>query len=243
MRHIRTNWLAGLPCQQFLALDPWEFVCHDESRSQWIAEVRKVLTVRLRDDEILSVLYPGLYDATSAAIRNHDTKSAADRGRCLIGYALSYIRLYGLALVLEETPGASSYSFAELDTVSDVPRAHALEHEYMQTSSNYIDGLQSAPQFLSDGVVLSDEGLQARHQHIETLRRFLSPREHQILRLAVLEQHRSVDMSEMLGLSQKQTWKVRRGLLRKLADIAIDQGVCPKYAASLRPRMATAEAE
>lgn len=243
MRHIRTNWLAGLTCQQFLALDPWEFVCHEESRSQWIAEVRKVLTVRLRDDEILSVLYPGLHDVTASAVRNHGEKPAADRGRALIGYALSYIRLYGLALVLDETPGASAHSLTELDTVSDIPRAHALEHEYMHASSNYMDGLQSLPQFLSDGIVLSDEGLQARHQHIETLRRFLSPREHQILRLAVLEQHRSVDMSEMLGLSQKQTWKVRRSLLRKLTEIAVDQGVCPKYAASLRPRLATAEAE
>jgi len=243
MRLIRSNWLAGLTCQQFLGLDPWEFVCHEESRGQWIAEVRKAIPVRLRDNEILSALYTGLYDTTKSAIRNHGEQAAADRGRCLIGYALSYIRLYGLAAILDELPGSKNCSFFELDTVGVTPRAHALEHEYMLATTNYTDGLTALPQFLSDGIVLSDEGLQARHQHIETLRRFLSPREHQVLRLAVLEQHQSVDMSDMLGLSRKQVWKVRRGLLKKLEEIALDQGACPKYVSSLRPRMATAAAE
>lgn len=275
MRLNRNNWLAGLTCQEFLNLDPWTFITHPASLGQWEAAVRSSITVRMSDDEILSILYPGLHTATFSAIRNYAKKSAdeliaiqadlASRGadaiekdlallnhqiktsrlrvKCLVGYALSYIQKYGLALIIEELPGHESYLFTELDTIDHTPRAHALQHEYMLTSSNYNDSLTALPQFLSDGVVLSDEGLQLRHQYIETIRRFLTPRQHQILRLSVIEQQEPAVMSEMLGLTTKQVWKVRRALNARLGEIAIDAGVCPKFVSAVRHKTQTAEAQ
>ena len=239
----RNNWLAALTCQQFRELDPWAFVCHDESRPQWIAEVRKKIRSRLSDDEILSVLYSDLYDTTQAAIRNYAEQPAAGRGAALIGYALSYIRIHGLAKIFDEIPVAQRANVVAIDTVGSTPRAHALEHEYSLAMTNFTDGLSVLPQFLSDGVVLSDEGLQAQHQNIERLRRFLSNREYQLLRLSVIEQHSSIDISEMLDLSTKQIWKIRRTLRDKLGEIALDQGACPHYVKSLSPRVATAAAK
>lgn len=236
----RNDWLAGLSCQQFLRLDPWAFVCHEESRPQWIAEVRKKIRSRLADDEILSVLYSDLHDTTQAAIRNYADQPAAGRGTALIGYALSYIRLHGLAKIFDEIPDVHRGNVVAIDTIGSTPRAHALEHEYALAASDYTDGLSVLPQFLSDGVVLGDEGLQARHQNIERLRRFLTTREYQLLRLSVLEQHTSIDISEMLELSTKQVWKIRRTLRDKLGEIALDQGVCPHLVSSLSPRVTAA---
>lgn len=243
MRLVRSNWLAGLTSDQFLSLDPWEFVIHVESQQQWVAEIRSKLSVRLTDEELLQILYPGIYDATKSAIRNYAAGSPDGRGLCLIGYALSYIRKYGYARVIDEVPGSGAFNFADLDGLDYAPRAHGLEPDYLNTASNYTDSLSALPQFLSDGIVLSDEGLQKRHAHVETLRRFLTHREHQILRLAVLEQHCSVDMSSMLGLSEKQVWKVRRQLKVKLGEIAIDQGICPRVVASLRGKETAAASE
>ncbi|MGF6282247.1 DNA-binding CsgD family transcriptional regulator [Pseudomonas frederiksbergensis] len=241
MRLIRSNWLTGLTCHQFNELNPWDFVIHPESEEQWLAEIRQKLSIRLRDDEILSILYPGLFSTVKAAIKNYGDGPAENRGNFLCGYALKYIRIYGLALVVDEVPGANSYNVAELDTIEQTPRAHALQHEYMQSSSNFTEGLDSQPQFLSDGVVLSNEALQIRHQNIEQIRRYLTPREHQILRLSVLERQESTDISDMLGLGKRQVWKVRRSLNRRLADIAIAQGACPKYVASIHQKAIQAE--
>ncbi|MBM5458769.1 hypothetical protein H8F21_14470 [Pseudomonas sp. P66] len=234
MRLVRNSWLAGLSHEQFLNLDPWEFVTHDESQQQWVAEIRTKLSVRLSDVELLHIVYLGLFDATKNAIRNYAGGAPEGRGRCLIGYALSYIRKYGCAQVIEEVPGAGAYQLVDEDALDYAPRAHGLEPDYLNAASNYTDSLSALPQFLSDGIVLSDEGLQKRHIHVERLRRFLTHREHQILRLAVLEQHCSVDMCSMLGLGEKQVWKVRRQLNRKLGDIAIDQGISPEIVAALR---------
>ncbi|WP_409286809.1 helix-turn-helix domain-containing protein [Pseudomonas guariconensis] len=233
MRLVRNTWLAGLTSEQFLNLDPWAFVLHDESNQQWIAEIRSKISVRLKDDEILQIVYPGLHDTTRSAIRNHGSGNPEGRGKCLLGYALAYLRKYGCALVIEETPGYGTYSVTDLDGLPFAPRAHGFSAEYHSSVSEYTDSLSAVPQFLSDGVVLSDEGLQERHRNIETLRRFLTPREHQILRLAVLEQHKSGDMGTIMGLGAKQVWKVRRALKRKLASIAIDQGACPNKVAAL----------
>lgn len=68
MRSQRNNWLTGLSREEFAQLDPWEVVCHPESRPQWIAEVRSKLRVSLTDDEILSILQIGLYKAVASAI-------------------------------------------------------------------------------------------------------------------------------------------------------------------------------
>ncbi|MCU9527569.1 helix-turn-helix domain-containing protein [Pseudomonas mosselii] len=233
MRLVRNSWLAGLSSDQFLNLDPWAFVIHGESQQQWVAEIRLKLSVRLSDEELLQIVYPGLCDATKNAIKNYADGAPEGRGRCLIGYALSFIRKYGCALVIDEVPGAGAYQLGDLDALDYAPRAHGLEPDYLNAASSYTDSLSVLPQFLSDGIVLSDEGLQKRHIHVETLRRFLTHREHQILRLAVLEQHCSVDMCSMLGLGEKQVWKVRRQLNRKLSEIAIDQGISPEIVAAL----------
>lgn len=272
---LRNNWLAGLTCQQFVNLNPWDFITHPASNGQWLGSIRSVLSTRLTDDELLSIVYPGLHTATTSAIRNHakrseellattladlESRDASDadrklallnhgiatsrlRAKCLVGYALSYIEKYGLAEVVRELPGNGTYSVNDLDTISLTPRAHALQHEYMLNSSNYNDSLSSLPQFLSDGIVLSDEGLQQRHQNIEQIRRFLTPRQHQILRLAVIEQQAPSVMSEMLGLTTKQVWKVRRALNAKLGEIAEEVGVCPRYIASVRQKSMMVEAE
>lgn len=177
------------------------------------------------------------------ALLNHGIATSRLRAKCLVGYALSYIGKYGLAEVVRELPGNGTYSVNDLDTFSLTPRAHALQHEYMLNSSNYNDSLSSLPQFLSDGIVLSDEGLQQRHQNIEQIRRFLTPRQHQILRLAVIEQQAPSVMSEMLGLTTKQVWKVRRALIAKLGEIAEEVGVCPRYIGSVRQKSMMVEAE
>lgn len=243
MRLVRNSWLAGLSRDQFLSLDPWTFVIHAESQQQWVAEIRSKLSVRLDDMELLQILSPGLYEATKCAIKNYADGAADGRGRCLIGYALSYIRKYGCALVIDEVPGAGAYNFADLDALDFAPRAHGFEPDYQNAASNYTDSLSALPQFLSDGIVLSDEGLQKRHTFVEKLRRFLTHREHQILRLAVLEQHCSVDICSILGLGEKQVWKVRRQLNRKLCEIAIDQGITPEIVAMLRGKELAAVAE
>lgn len=236
MRLIRSNWLSGLTCDQFKNLNPWDFVTHEESEQQWVAEIRQKLSIRLRDDEVLSILYPGLFKTVKAAIKNYGDKPADGRGKCLIGYALQYIRVYGRAEVLDEVPGSNSFNVAELDTIEQTPRAHALQHEYMRTCSDFNEGLDSQPQFLSDGVVLSNESLQLCHQNIEQIRRYLTPREYQILRLSVLDRQEPTDISEMLGLGKRQVWKVRRSLNQRLSDIAIHQGVCPKYVATIQKK-------
>ncbi|MCK1788924.1 hypothetical protein [Pseudomonas violetae] len=243
MRLVRNNWLAGMSCQQFLNLDPWAFVIHAESQQQWVAEIRSKITLRLDDEELLQILYPGLFDATKSAIKNYQDGSPEGRGRCLIGYALSYIRKYGCALIIDEVPGTGTYNFADLDALDYAPRAHGLQPDYQNTASNYTDSLSALPQFLSDGIVLSDEGLQLRHQHVEKLRRFLTHRQYQILRLAVLEQHCSVDMCSMLGLCERQVWKVRRELNRKLCEIAIDQGISPQVLQALTGKEMAAASE
>lgn len=241
MRLIRSNWLAGLSTLQFKNLSPWDFVIHPESKEQWLAEIRQRLSIRLRDEEVLSILFPGLHDAVKAAIKNYGDKPAEGRGKCLIGYALQYIRVYGLAEVVDEVPGSNSFNVAELDTIEQTPRAHALQHSYMLSCSDFNEGLNTQPQFLSDGVVLSNEALQISHQNIEQIRRYLTPREHQILRLSVLERQEPTDISVMLGLGKRQVWKVRRSLNRRLSEIAIDQGVCPDYVATIHNKSLQAE--
>lgn len=243
MRLVRNSWLSGLTSDQFLSLDPWAFVIHDESQQQWVAEIRSKISVRLNDVELLHILYPGLYEATKSAIKNYGIGVPEGRGKCLIGYALSYIRKYGCAMIIDEVPGSGAYNFADLDALDYAPRAHGLEPDYLNAASNYTDSLSALPQFLSDGIVLSDEGLQKRHTFVEKLRRFLTHREHQILRLAVLEQHCSLDMCSMLGLGEKQVWKVRRQLNRKLCEIALDQGISPEMVAMLRGKELAAVGE
>lgn len=229
----RNEWLASLTCDQFLNLDPWEFVAHDESKKQWIAEIRNAVTIAIHDDEILQIVYPGCYLAVKSAIRNYGEGDPSGRGRCVFGYVLAYLRKGGRSLVRDEIPNSRVFDFEDLDTLDFAPLAHGLDASYESRATKYTDSLSALPQFLSDGIVLSDEGLQKRHRHIETLRRFLTPREYQVLRLSVLEQQKPKDMCAYLGLGDKQVWKVRRALNRKLAEIAIDQGVCPQLISTM----------
>lgn len=239
----RNEWLASLTCDQFLNLDPWEFVAHDESKKQWIAEIRAAVTIAIPDDEILQIVYPGCYQTVKSAIRNYGLGEPAGRGKCVFGYVLAYLRNGGRSLVRAEIPNSRVFDYEDLDTLEFAPLAHGFDAGYESRVTNYNDSLSALPQFLSDGIVLSDEGLQKRHRHIETLRRFLTPREYQVLRLSVLEQQKPIDMCAYLGLGDKQVWKVRRALKRKLAEIAIDQGVCPQLVSTMLGKEVAVAAE
>jgi hypothetical protein len=52
----------------------------------------------------------------------------------------------------------------------------------------------------------------------------------------VLDRQEPTDISEMLGLGKRQVWKVRRSLNQRLSEIAIDQGVCPEYVATIQKK-------
>ncbi|AVX92810.1 TPA: hypothetical protein L4847_000553 [Pseudomonas aeruginosa] len=228
MRSQRNNWLTGLSREEFAQLDPWEVVCHPESRPQWIAEVRSKLRVCLTDDEILSILQIGLYKAVASAIELYQDVEPHQRAAHIIGAALNYIRWDGRGDVLAEVPGSSAINMGDLVTELG-PRSHSLQSDYMLASAQFSEALEYAPQFLADGVLLPDETGQTCHQYIEQIRHLLSAREHHILRLAVIENQESGAIAEILKISRKQTWKVRRGLKRKLAEIASEAGASKEF--------------
>lgn len=232
MRSLRNNWLTGLSREEFLQLDPWEIVCHPESQPQWIAEVRARLRISMPDEEILSILNVGLYIAVRAALELYKDVPPHQRAAHIIGSALGYIRWDGLGDVLAEVPGRSAITLG--DMVSDLPpRSHSLQSDYLLASTQFSEALEYSPQFLADGVLLPDETGQTCHQYIEQIRHLLSTREHQILRLTVIENQSSGAIAEILNLSRKQTWKVRRGLKRKLAEIADGAGASQAHIQSV----------
>jgi DNA-binding CsgD family transcriptional regulator len=232
MRSQRNNWLTGMTHDEFLQVDPWKIVCHPESRQQWIAEVRSKLRASLSDDEILSILHIGLHKAVVSALKHHKDVEPHRRATFVIGAALAYIRCEGIGSVFEEIPGSTAINMGDL--VSDLgPRSHSMESDYHFASAQFSEALEYAPQFLADGTLLPDETGQTCHRYIEQIRHRLTSREHHILRLAVIENQCSVSIAEILNLSNRQTWKVRRGLKRKLEDIAAEVGASTDFIRSV----------
>lgn len=143
MRSQRNNWLTGLSREEFAQLDPWEVVCHPESRPQWIAEVRSKLRVSLTDDEILSILQIGLYKAVASAIELYQDVEPHQRAAHIIGAALNYIRWDGRGDVLAEVPGSSAINMGDLVTELG-PRSHSLQSDYMLATAQF--GVYSSPE-------------------------------------------------------------------------------------------------
>lgn len=233
MRSQRNDWLSSLSKAEFAGLDPWIFINDEESRKQWVAEVRKRLRTSMPDEEIHSILCVGLHDAVSSAIRNHADTPPESRGLCLFGYALQFIRRKGIAKVFDEIPGSSTVSLTSIDACSQGRRSHMIQGDYYEAAMTYEEALEVSPVFLSDGVLLNDASIQAQHNFIEQIRCLLTQREHQILRLLVIEEQKPSVISEMLQMSTKQVAKIRRNLKTKLCSIAIETGVCAELAMSL----------
>lgn len=222
MHHYRNAWLEALSSAEFAELDPWVFVNDQESRSQWLAEVRGKLRTVMPDDEIHSILSVGLYTCVQSAIRTNPDVEASARGQLLIGSSLAYIRRKGIAKIFDEIPGAKSYSQGD---GLDVRRSHSLQDEYGESTSNYSEAIEQVPVFLSEGVVLSDTEMQRQHRLIERIRCLLTFREHQLLRLLVIDDQTPANISDILGLTAKQIGKIRRNLKLKLADLAGKAGI------------------
>lgn len=229
MRSIRDRWLRSLTQEQFVALDPWHLVSHHESRGQWIAEVRGRLSTPLSDNEIISVLNIGLFRCFQSAISRNATCPADRRGAILIGSAILYIRRIGIAEVVNEMTGtAGAGTVASLDATAvneEFRRSYDLDHDYYGNIAHYEESQQYSPQFLSDDMALTDQTGQEQHQRIEKVRHLVSVREHEVMRLAIIDRHNSVNISEILCLSKKQIWHTRRATKLKLADLARRSGV------------------
>ncbi len=225
MRSRRNDWLKSLSQAVFAQLDPWVFINHEDSRCQWVAEVRSKLRVAMPDDEILSILNIGLYECVRRAIANYKDAAPEDRGTILIGSALQYIRLKGIAKVFDEIPGANAVSLADIEASVASRRSHDLQDDYHTTTSDFTEALEVAPVFLSEGIVLADSTRQVLHRNIEKIRSLLTFREHQLLRLLVMDDQTPSAICEILDLSHKQVGKIRRGLKIKLGDIAVQTGL------------------
>lgn len=225
MRNRRNDWLKSLSHDEFVHLDPWVFINHEDSRCQWIAEVRSKLRVSMTDDEIISILNLGLYECVRRAIANNQTAPAENRGAILIGSALQFIRLKGVAKVFDEIPGSNALSLADIEASVASRRSHDLQDDYHTATSAYAEALEVAPVFLADGIVLADSVRQVQHRHIEQIRSLLTSREHQLLRLLLIDGQTPSAICEILDLSQKQVGKIRRGLKHKLCEIAVQSGL------------------
>lgn len=221
MHHHRNAWLEALSSAEFAELDPWVFINDVESRSQWLAEVRGKLRTVMPDDEIHSILSVGLYTCVRRAIRTNTNVEPSLRGQLLIGSALAYIRRKGIAKIFDEIPGANSYSHGD----GLGRRSHSLQDEYGEMTSNYSEAIEQVPVFLSEGVVLTDTDIQSQHRLIERIRCLLTYREHQLLRLLVIDGQTPSNISDILGLTGKQIGKIRRNLKLKLADLASQVGL------------------
>jgi hypothetical protein len=222
MHHHRNAWLEALSSAEFAALDPWVFINDEESRSQWLAEVRGKLRTVMPDAEIHSILSVGLYTCVERAIQTSPDTKPEDRGQLLIGSSLAFIRRKGIAQIFDEIPGANSYCHGD---AMGGRRSHSLQDEYGELISNYSEAIEQEPVFLSEGVVLSDAAMQSQHRLIERIRCLLTFREHQLLRLLVIDAQTPSNISDILGLSAKQIGKIRRNLKLKLAELAGKAGL------------------
>jgi hypothetical protein len=230
MRHHRNAWLEALTPAEFAGLDPWLFINDEESRKQWLAEVRSKLRISMSDEEIHSILSIDLYHCISRAIRKNTKVDADARGQLLIGSALAYIRRKGIAKVFDEIPGAKHVSLCDYQALG-VRRSHALQDEYGESTSSYAETIEQAPVFLSEGVVLPDTDMQSQHRLIELIRCQLTTREYQLLRLLVIDGHSPANICDILDLQAKQVGKIRRNLKLKLADLAMHAGISPELVA------------
>jgi DNA-binding CsgD family transcriptional regulator len=177
------------------------------------------------DIEILSILSLGLYDAISRSIVNHPDAEPSRRGLILFGAALQFIRRRGISLVFDEIPGTCSVGSVEFDLSNYPRRSHSLQDDYHTVSSSYEEALEASPVFLSEGVPLADADMQLCHRYIETIRCKLTTREHQMLRLVVIDDHSPCAITEILAVSQKQVSRIRRSLKEKLAAMAASSGI------------------
>ncbi|MAG64951.1 MAG: hypothetical protein CMK74_03635 [Pseudomonadales bacterium] len=225
MRSARNDYLTSLSREEFASLDPWSFINDHESRKQWTAEVRMRLRVPMPDDEILSILSLGLYEAVSRSIANHPDTAPEKRGLILFGAALQFIRRKGISLVFDEIPGTCDIGGSTLEPTDFPRRSHSLQGDYNTVSSSYEETIEASPVFLSEGVPLADFDMQVCHRYIERIRCKLTTREHQMLRLVVIDEHSPSAISEILSVSQKQCSRVRRSLKVKLAAMAAASGV------------------
>lgn len=225
MRSARNDYLTSLSRAEFASLDPWSFINDHESRKQWTAEVRMRLRVPMPDDEILSILSLGLYEAVSRSIVNHPDAAPEKRGLILFGAALQFIRRKGISLVFDEIPGTCELGASALEPTDLPRRSHSLQGDYNTVSSSYEEALEASPVFLSEGVPLADFDMQVCHRYIEKIRCKLTTREHQMLRLVVIDEHSPSAISEILAVSQKQVSRVRRSLKAKLSALAAASGV------------------
>lgn len=160
MHTQRNRWLAGLSKEEFESLNPWQFIAHEESKTQWIAEVRQKLTIKRPDQEILSALYVGLYDTVSRALARHKDIAPERRAFVVIGSALAYVRQEGIPALYNELIGSN---FIVSTDYIDAMRSHGLEHEYASINRDYIESLPSQPQFLADEQPVGDTQIQERH--------------------------------------------------------------------------------
>lgn len=230
MRHHRNAWLEALTPAEFAGLDPWLFINDEESRKQWLAEVRSKLRISMSDEEIHSILSVDLYLCISRAIRKNTKVKPEDRGLLLIGSALAYIRRKGVAKIFDEIPGVKNISLCEYHSLGG-RRSHALQDEYGELTSSYAETIEQAPVFLSEGVVLPDTGMQSQHRLIELIRCRLTSREYQLLRLLVIDGHSPANIGDILELQAKQVGKIRRNLKLKLAELAVHAGISPELVA------------
>lgn len=236
MRTQRNSWLLSLTTQEFAKLNVWDFITHPETRSQAIAEVRSKLGISMPDSEILAVLQPGLYETVKAAVAKHHACEPEARGKRVIGAMLAYIRLHGLAAILDEVPGSGSMYSAEFGTgLEGCIRSHAIEPYYDMQSSEYLESISESPQFLSGGVAFADTSAQARHRLCESVRHNLTTYEHRVLRMTVVDQLTPVQISEALELTARHVWVVRRSLRKRLREIASEIGLGTDVIQNLLP--------
>lgn len=239
MYNQRNRWLTGLSVEEFAALCPWEFINHPESRSQWIAEVRKRLATRLSDNEILSTLYLGLHTTVSKAIARHAGTDPERRGTIIIGSALQYVRQEGIPAVFGEMGnGMPSGTTISLDACLESPRHNGFDSHYNSVNNDYTESLPTAPQFLADEQAVPDALIQERHYMCEAVRHHFTAQEVKVLRLLVVESLDAGDISQVLNVSKRQVWKLHRELRLKLCTLSREAGVSPhlieKFQATLK---------
>ena len=222
MHTQRNRWLAGLSKEEFVGLDPWQFIAHNESKAQWIAEVRQKLTVKRPDQEILSALYVGLYDTVSRALARHKDIAPERRAFVVIGSALAYVRQEGLPALYNELIGSD---FVVSSECVEALRSHRLEDTYSSNTRDYIESLPSQPQFLADEQPVGDTQIQERHILCELARIHLTQRELEVMRLMVIDTLCAEDIAEALGVTKRQVWKVQQRIRMKLLELAAMAGV------------------
>lgn len=220
---IREQWLAGMSREEFAGMCPWQFVMHPESVGQWEAEFAKAFKLRRYSrDELLSLIAAGLYGVVRRQLQKYGDAPPERRAQILIGSCIQYVRTNAVkAAVLFEPGDPQTLS---LEGLIELPRTHGLQDEYSLHADSFREALQVAPQYLSEGVVLEDENLQRRHAHVESIRVYLKQREHQVLRLLLIERLESDAIAETLNVCRRQVWRLRRSLITKLMTM---QGLEP----------------